>query len=300
MDSSFLSSGMGYCWLKRHHPDWLLRGAGSGQRFQFRGYPHIWEADYGNRAYQRQWAGNVLADVRSHGWDGVQLDNALTTADAYGIAAKYPTNTAVQAATYSALREIGHALHQAGVRSVVNVGYATRFPELWQGWLGPVDGLLQEFYLSSTTQPDAVGDGWALYENEVSTCAALHKVCWFHTGSYTSAVAPQTRAYALASFLLATDGRQLLSVGDSTSVPPAPRWILGRSLSAMDGMGGAWQRYFAGGVAVVNPTGSSMVVYLGGKYLGNAGRPVSTVSLQPASGAVLRTATGSHTSPTDP
>jgi hypothetical protein len=300
MDSGFLSSGMGYCWLKRNHPDWLLHAAGSGQPFEFRGYPHIWETDYGNRAYQRQWIRNVLADVRDHGWDGVELDNALTTADAYGTAAKYPTDTAVQAASYSALRAAGHALRQAGVRSVANVGYATRFPQLWQRWLGPVDGLLQEFYLSSTTQPDAVGDGWDLYENEVSTCAAMHKVCWFHSGTYASAVTPRTRAYALASFLLATDGRQLLSVGDFTSVPLAPRWTMGASLSAMDGMRGSWRRYFAGGVAVVNPTGSSTVADLGGNYLSNAGRPVSAVSLPPASGTVLRAVTGAGASPGGP
>ena len=289
-DRSFLSSGMGYCWLKRNHPDWLLGAAGSGQPFQFRGYPRTWETDYGNPAYERQWIANVLADVRGHGWDGVKMDNALTTADAYGVAAKYPTNTTVQAATYSALREIGHSLHRAGVGSVANVGFATSFRGLWQRWLGPVGGLEQEFYLSFTTQPDAVGDGWDEFENEVSSCAAQHKVCWFHSGGYTAAVTLQTRTYALASFLLATDGRQLLAVGDFTLEPPAPGWALGYSMSTMGEVGRAWRRYFVGGVVVVNPTRSNAVSYLGGYYLDSAGRPVSAVSLGPATGAVLHAA----------
>ena len=144
-DEIYLSSGMGYCWVKRHHPDWLLDAAGTGRPFEFGGYPHIWETDYGNSSYQRQWIRNVLADVRDHGWDGVDVDNALTTAAAYGVAAKYPTDAAAQAATHSALQMIGPALHAAGVSAVFNVGYATAFPGLWQRWLGPVDGLEEEY-----------------------------------------------------------------------------------------------------------------------------------------------------------
>lgn len=287
-DNRLLSSGTGYCWLKRNHPDWLLRALGSGQPFQFRGYPHTWETDYGNRAYQRQWAANVIADVHSHGWDGVELDNALATDDAYGVAAKYRTNAAVQAATYSALREIGHALSRAGIGSVANVGYATMFRGLWQRWLGPVGGLEQEFYLSFTTQPDAVGGLWSEYESEVFSCGAQHKRCWFHAGRYTAAVTAQTRGYALASLLLATDGRQLLSVGNLTSLPAALHVALGLPLSTMDQAGRAWRRSFAGGVAVVNPTRSSMVADLGGVYFDSVGRPVSAVFLEPASAAVLR------------
>jgi hypothetical protein len=295
-DSGFLSSGMGYCWVKRHHPDWLLGAAGSGKPFQFRHYPGIWETDYGNRAYQRQWTSNVLADVRAHGWDGVELDNALSTADAYGVAAKYPTNAAVQTATYSALQEIGRALHQAGVRSVANVGNATNILALWRQWLGPVDGLEQEFYLSYSTQPYAFDESWVASENEISSCAAQHKVCWFHSFSYTAAVPRSARTYALTSFLLATDGRQLLAMGDFTSMPPGPHWALGSSLSTLREVGKAWRRYFARGVVVVNPTRSSSVAYLGGSYLGSAGRPVSAVSLPPASGAILRATSRSESS----
>jgi len=292
VDNRLLSSGIGYCWLERYHPDWLLRALGSGQPFQFRGYPHTWETDYGNRAYQRQWAANVIADVHSHGWDGVELDNALTIADAYGIAARYRSDAAVQAASYSALQEVGHALGQAGVASVANVGYATGFPGLWQRWLRLVGGLEEEFYLSFTGQPNAVGGRWGEYQSEVSSCAARHKSCWFHAGEYTAAVTAQTRDYALASLLLATDGRQLLSVGSFTSLPAALRVALGFPLSTVDQAGRAWRRSFAGGVAVVNPTSTSTVADLGGSYLGKAGRRVSTVFLAPASGAVLRVSAG--------
>jgi hypothetical protein len=289
-DSRFLSSGIGYCWLRRHHPGWLLRAAATGRPFRFRGYPDTWETDYGSGAYQNQWIRNVLADVRSHGWDGVAVDNALTTATAYGTAARYPTDASVQAATLSALRRVGHALRAAGVGSVANVGYATRFPGLWQRWLGSVGGLEEEFYLSYTTRPNAVSSQWGAYETEVSSCAGQHKVCWFHAGSYSPAVTPQTRGYAVASLLLATDGHQLLSVGAFGSAALAPRVSLGSPRGAMSRLGRAWRRSFAGGLAIVNPASSTSVAYLGSSYVNEAGRRVSAVLLPPASGDILRTA----------
>jgi hypothetical protein len=285
-DGIYLSSGMGYCWVKRHHPDWLLDAAGTGRPFEFRGYTQTWETDYGDASYQRQWVENVLADVREHGWDGVAVDNALTMAAAYGVAAKYPTDAAVQAATYSALQKAGPALHAAGVPAVFNVGYATAFPGLWQRWLGAVDGLQQEYYLSFSTRPNAVGVTWSAYQDEVSSCAAQHKSCWFHAGEQSDAVTSQTRQYVLASYLLATDGRQYLSVGDGTSRPLEPRLELGGRLSEMYQVGASWRRYFKHGVAVVNPSMSTLIVPLDGTYLSN-GRPVDTITLDPASGAVL-------------
>lgn len=286
-DSEYLSSGVGYCWLKRNHPEWLLR-ADTGRPLEFNGYPHMWETDYGNRAYLRQWIRNVLADARRHGWDGVKVDNALTTAGAYGVAAKYQTDAAVQAATYSALRDVGPALHDAGLASVFNVGYATRFPGLWQQWLTAVDGLEQEFYLSYSTQPNAVGAAWRSYEDEVSSCVALHKGCWFHSGDYSAAVTSRTREYALASFLLAADNRQLLAVGDPASGATARQWALGAAETAMRQAGGTRRRYFAAGIAIVNSARSRSTVPLDGTYLNNSRRPVSIVTLGPASGVVLR------------
>jgi len=291
-DQNYLSSGMGYCWVQRHHPDWLLDAIGTRQPLEFRDYPQTWQTDYGNLAYQRQWVQNVLADVRDHGWDGVEVDNALTVADAYGVAAQYPTDAAVQAATYSALQQVGHALHDAGVAAVFNVGYATAFPGLWQRWLKPVDGLEQQFYLSSSTAPGAVGAEWDTYQEEVSSCTAQHKSCWFHSGEYSAAVTSQTRQYALASFLLATDGQQLFGVGGVTSSPPGSAPTLGGRLSAMYQVGVSWRRNFTLGIAIVNPSMSTSVVSLDGTYLNSAGRPVNTVTLGPASGAVLRTAQG--------
>jgi hypothetical protein len=283
-DSRFLSSGLGYCYVMRHHPRWFLRSALTGRPFEFRHYPQIWATDYGSNAYQRRWTRNVLADVRAHGWDGVEVDNALTTADAYGIAAKYRSDPAVQAATYSALRTIGEALRKAGVASVFNVGYATRFPGLWRRWLRPAAGLEQEFYLALSAGSRATGASWRAYEQEISSCAAQHKSCWFKP---SNAQVSGTSLYAFASYLIAAGGKQFLAVGNMTSLT-RPCWKLGAPEGPGQQIGPAWRRFFRSGVAVVNPTSKRLTVSLGGFYTDQRGYAVATVRLNPASGAVLR------------
>jgi hypothetical protein len=78
-------------------------------------------------------------------------------------------------------------------------------------------------------------------------------------------------------------------VGSETSTSSEPSLALGGRLSEMFQVGASWRRYFAQGLAVVNPSMSTLVVPLGGTYL-NAGRPVQIIVLGPASGAVLHTA----------
>jgi hypothetical protein len=286
-DSAFLSSGMGYCWVQHHRPQWILRSANSGQPLELRGYPGIWETDYGDQAYLRQWLQNVLTDVHSHGWDGVEVDNALNLANDYGVASKYPTDQSVQAATYAALQYLGPGLRLHGVGDVFNIGYATRLPGLWQLWLGPVDGLMQEFYLSSSAQPGAWGDLWQAYESEVSSCAEQHKSCWFHTGDYATAVAPATREYALASYLLATDAHQYLALGTPAATPLSRCRGLGAALGPDYELGTVMVRRFSGGIVVVNPSAEAALFPTGHyRYLAG-GMATSSVTLPPKSGAIL-------------
>lgn len=282
-DSALLSSGMGYCWVERHRPQWLLRSASSGRPLEFRGYPEIWETDYGDAAYLRQWLQNVVADVRSHGWDGVEVDNALTSASAYGVASKYPTDAAVQQATYTALSYLGPELSRHGVGAVFNVGYATRFPGLWQRWLGPVGGLMQEFYLSSSSQSGAGGSLWRAYESEISSCVAQHKSCWFATGNYGTAA---TREYALASYLLTADDHQYLAIGAAAGMPASRCRTLGAPLGPMAAAGIVLSRSFSGGIVVVNPSTEAASVVLRRPYFTD-GKPTASVQLPPRSGLIL-------------
>lgn len=99
--------------------------------------------------------------------------------------------------------------------------------------------------------------------------------------------------YALASFLLGTTGSSYFSFLYDESLDPAtysPWWST--SLGAPAGpyflrQAGVYERDFATGMALVNPTGNSATVNLGGTYRTLNGRTVSSLTLGPTSGEVL-------------
>jgi hypothetical protein len=262
VDWTTLATGVGYCYAAQNHPEWFLTTP-SGARLQEAGYPNQYEMDYGNPAYQQAWVAGVLADVRAHGWDGVEMDNALSTADAYGVAAKYPTDASVQAAMYQMLQAVGPPLQAAGVTAVANVGYAPEFPGLWQQWLGPVSGLEQEYFLSWSNGPDVTGSQWQTYEAELTSAVAQHKMIYAHAGSYT-ATSTQLLDYTVASFLLGTDGNSVFSFGSTVQDYPEYHYNLGTPTgSYFARWDGSYERDFTNGTVVVNPNNGTGAINIG-------------------------------------
>ena len=49
-----LPTGVGYSYANRRHPEWFLRDT-NGHRVNWADWPHYWQMDVGNRAYQRAW-----------------------------------------------------------------------------------------------------------------------------------------------------------------------------------------------------------------------------------------------------
>jgi hypothetical protein len=102
-------------------------------------------------------------------------------------------------------------------------------------------------------------------------------------------------SYAQASFLTAWSGEDgaLFYRPDATVDPWAPDWTvsIGSPVGPRIAVGGAWLRYFTGGVAVVNPSTVSQAVPLGGTYLTPDGASVSAMDLPAGTGAVLRAET---------
>jgi hypothetical protein len=101
--------------------------------------------------------------------------------------------------------------------------------------------------------------------------------------------------YMLASFLLGTDGRSYFACdyGGSPRSATEAKPYYGASLGAPSGayakIGGAYQRSFAHGKVVVNPTDSTVTVSLGGIYRDaeGAGAAITTLTLQPHGSAIL-------------
>ena len=99
--------------------------------------------------------------------------------------------------------------------------------------------------------------------------------------------------YALASFLLAANGRAYFSFMPSDSDAgliydsPWDHIAIGNPTDAFSKVGGLYERSFTNGISAVNPTGSSATINLGGSYKNLNGQTVASETLAPNTGDVF-------------
>lgn len=110
----------------------------------------------------------------------------------------------------------------------------------------------------------------------------------------SAALQQQWQQYALASFLMGTQGRSafFFSTGFrvSRTTPCAGcATDVGFPLGAYAKVAGVYQRSFSHGRALVNPTGATVTVGLGGVYYTSSRQPVTSITMKPNSGAVVTT-----------
>lgn len=304
-DDVHLPAGIGYCDAAASHPEWFLLGP-DGQRFEYEGYPGHWQMDVGDPAYQRAWVRAVVASSTAAGFDGVLLDNALFTCDAYhaGVCpAKYPTDTAMQAAYLSMLAATRAEFTAAGLRTVVNLSNARLYAGVWDAYTEHVDGAFDEWWLTLSDDDllPAYAQGWSRQIAQITSNEARGKLTWVQP--HFSPGAEQPFRYALASYLMASGGSSAITelgrtdgYGDPTPWHAEYGWDLGAPAGPYRSVGtNVFRRDFACGAAVVNanPTGSAPVtVELGGEYLDHDSSAITSVALAGTSGAVLRRSCG--------
>ncbi len=110
----------------------------------------------------------------------------------------------------------------------------------------------------------------------------------------TQAQKDQAHQYALATFLLGDNGTHhfTFSGGRSENPTEGHAWWdidLGAPLGGYAKVGGVYQRAFAKGKVLVNPTGTSVTVDLGGVYVDLGGVARTSVTLPAGTGRVLTT-----------
>ena len=109
----------------------------------------------------------------------------------------------------------------------------------------------------------------------------------------TQAQIDQWHKYALASFLLGTDGRSYFHFSETNSLEVIVRdhlWDrvnVGAPVSPYSKRDGAYRRDFTKGIALVNPTLVPVTVPLAGRYRDLGGTIRTAVTLSPNSGEVL-------------
>jgi hypothetical protein len=292
--NGYSPSGVNYAQANRDNPDWFLRNT-SGQRFNPWGYSWNWAMDVGNAGYQARWAKDVLAELRSQGWDGVFMDDVNPTMKYHYDAAKvakYPTDAAYSAATRSALAAITPSIRASGKVAVANIGAWSAYYSTGTDWLRYLDGAMDEMFLK---WGNAVGEGydpsrWQTQVKEIKEAARQGKdfIGITHSGQTDA----QAARYGYATMMLATSGghAQFALTHDYSQETWFPEYDydLGAPTGAdtLDS-NGVYRRRFERGLVLVNPTSQAKHVNFGAPYRGSGVARATSTDMAPTSGLVL-------------
>jgi hypothetical protein len=277
------------------HPGWFLRDA-SGKPIPAKGYSD-WLMDPGNAAYQQACIAHSIAIAKASGFDGVYLDE-INASPQWDVTAgtqipAYPTLTSWQNAMSSLLDNAVAQFHAHGLLAYANLGGTVTAPGTWQRWSGVLDGSEEEGWAGGSAGLSASPWSWASQLANVAWSEAHGKYTLIH--DYYDSATPNI--FGLASMLLVANGHTSFSTsnGDYTSTENwFPVYSLAQSLGAPTGAytklpNGVYERQFANGIVLVNPTSSSVPSFsLGGTYSGSGLTNVSTVSMGPSSGLILQ------------
>jgi Hypothetical glycosyl hydrolase family 15 len=288
-DDELLPAGVGYCWADANRPDWFTTDS-AGDRIEWSAFPGSWQMDVGDPGYQDAWAANVLAELRRYGWDGVAIDNVdVDHAAGYFPGREmreYPTPASYGAATRSFLARVGPRLMDEGYLVLPNIqanpDLAT--PALWRDWTQFTSGGVHQYWMKWEHSGHFGGEYWLQLQETFEQQQRAGKI--FLTGTPADDDAASMR-WGRASFLLGWNGRAAgFGAGNwhpdwtiDIGSPAGPRYQVGT----------AWRREYTGGTAIANISpDETQEVELGADYLHPDGSSVSSITLPPLSGVVLR------------
>jgi hypothetical protein len=256
------------------HTTWFLPGP-SGNRVLV-GSDYL--MDVGNAAYQAACIAHAVQLAKHDGFNGIFFDGvSASLAFEYPGNVKptsllYPTLKAWQHAMYSMLTYAGRVIHAAGLQVIGNIGGSVITPGLWQLWNGPLDGAEEESWTDG-------GDGlaqqlpwWREKLADLVWSEAHGKYDLLHSYNTTEA----GNAYGLASMLLAAEGHSSYATSNGNVLSYEvwyPEYTDAQRLGGPLGtysrrQNGVYQRSFANGLVLVNPTGHTVPRFTlsGGPY----------------------------------
>lgn len=209
----------------------------------------------GHPDWQAFWIEQTLADVVDGGWDGVFVDDALTTVHAHQLPplAGYEDDAALQDAVTRFLSRITATFHQAGKVVIANASNTYDYPGLWERWLQVTDGLMEEHF---------AGMGWTWGPDVASRQleamrSAEHLGKWMLCFTYGDWDDVTRMESSLAAYLVGAGPRMSWSYRpqreSEPSVEPAARSVqVGRPLGPATADDLLWQRRFERALALVN------------------------------------------------
>ncbi|MBB6627239.1 hypothetical protein H5V45_07880 [Nocardioides sp. KIGAM211] len=298
-DNEILPTGVGYHWAQQHHPEWFLHDA-AGHRLEWSDWPGLFPMDIADPGYQRRWLRSVRSELRAHDWDGVMMDDVLTTLShsTFGdrVSTRFPDDAAMYAGTERFLRRVAPRFQRSGFLAVPNltVGW-DNWKDVLEDWTPYVSGWENEYFVKWSLGPSELftaDDDWT-WKTEMARWLARRDVPLLAI-TYSSRDDVAAQAYHRASWLLTWNGR----TGSSIFVPEesdTDHWLpvattdIGRPVSPPEVVAGVvHRRDYTGGAVLVNPTRDARTVDLDGTFTTLRGKRVSSVRLAPTSGVILR------------
>jgi hypothetical protein len=278
------------------HPDWILHDQ-DGNLVRGRGRTDLYALDVGNRGYQAQCASNAAALARSYGFDGVffdLVDGGLGRDVNQGISIpEYPTQQSWEDAMNGALAYLGATLRAEGLLVFGNVSGADS-RATWEQWVGHLDGVEEESWTDGGQGLTEQLPFWSTKFSELKWAAANGKYEFVH--SYNGG--EQANVFGLGAMLLAASGRASYATSNtnySSDENWFPEYDVAEDLGAPAGpyavlANGVYERAFARGIVLVNPTGHRVPEFSLGahSYSGSGLTNARSVALGPTSAVILR------------
>jgi hypothetical protein len=187
---------------------------------------------------------------------------------------------------------MGPALRAQGLLTFGNVS-GTSSTGQWEQWVGHLDGVEEESWTDGGAGLAQQIPWWSQKLTELSWALANGKYEIVH--SYNGG--ESANVYGLATMMLAADGHASYATSNTDYTWQEnwfPEYDTAQQLGAPAGpytvlANGVYERAFAHGIVLVNPTGSSIPSFSlgGGTYSGTALSNVSSAAMGPTSGLIL-------------
>ena len=296
-DDALLPAGVGYAWARQHRPEWFLRDT-QGRTIEFSDYAQLWQMDVGNPDYQEHWLASVGTELRANGWDGVMIDDANVSPRFHTgerVVAKYPTDAAYTAATRSFLARVGPALLAQGHLVLPNIfAEWPTAPSVFRDWLQFGSGAVLEHWTKwGQGSSQHFGEReWVYRQQFLPIVQEAGKI--FIGITYAPPDDVRSMRYARASFLLDWNGgpsAMIFEPQGGAQQPYSSEWTIdiGRPAGPREQAGTVLRRTYTEGLVLANISdGESQAVDLGRPYLTSDGARVTSVTLAPETGLVLR------------
>jgi Hypothetical glycosyl hydrolase family 15 len=293
--------------------NWLLKDA-SGNYLMNAAY-HKYIGDFGDPGYQHAFLAWALHFLAANHDKGVEIDD--TECDAPQLTdgiypAKYPNQRAWENAQVSFIATVGDALKANGYYVMANAVCKIRgnptgnsgalTAAFWRRLAPHVSGLCSEYWQQLPSDPSVVRlagtDTWMHFWQGWQSLVdvAQNAGADFFSVMYGSSTDTRIMRYGKASFLLDWDGRggAFMWLSDSgVSDPWNSEWTMdiGQPAGSKFQVGVGWRRDYTAGTALVNPSPfTSQHFALGKTYLTADGTTVTSVTLSPGEGLVLKRA----------